>query len=74
MRVPLSWLKEFAEIPTDISPDEIANAFVRVGFEVEDIERSGEGVAGPIVVGIVKAIDEITEFKKPIRWVELDCG
>ncbi len=74
MRVPLSWLKEFAEIPVDISPDEIAIAFVRVGFEVEGIEQTGEGILGPIVVGIVKAIDEITEFKKPIRWVELDCG
>ena len=74
MKVPLSWLSEFAEIPAGISADEIANAFVRVGFEVDGIERLGEGLSGPVIIGIVKAIEEITEFKKSIRWVELDCG
>ena len=74
MRAPLSWLREFAAIPEGVTPQEIADAFVRVGFEVEDIEFQGADVVGPLVVGRVIAIDEITEFKKPIRWVELDCG
>jgi phenylalanyl-tRNA synthetase beta chain len=74
MRVPLSWLREFAEIPADISAETISDAFIRVGFEVENIEHLGKDLTGPIVTAAVLAIEEITEFRKPIRWVELDCG
>ncbi|MEY3685010.1 MAG: hypothetical protein RLZZ394_841, partial [Actinomycetota bacterium] len=36
MRAPLSWIREFVEIPPSISPENIADALIRVGFEVED--------------------------------------
>ncbi|MEI9907266.1 MAG: phenylalanine--tRNA ligase subunit beta [Actinomycetota bacterium] len=74
MRVPLSWLKEFAAIPDSLSAEEIADSFVRVGFEVEAIEYQGSDLSGPLVVGKVLAIEELSGHKKPIRWVELDCG
>ena len=74
MRVPLSWIREFAQIPESVSPFEIGEALVRVGFEVEEIEHQGSEITGALVVGCVLTIEEITEFKKPIRWVELDCG
>ena len=74
MRAPLSWLREYAAISDDVKPQEIADAFVRVGFEVEEIEHQGAEIVGPLVVGKVLSVDEITEFKKPIRWVGLDCG
>ena len=74
MRAPLSWIREFADLPASVTPAEISDALVRVGFEIEDIELSGADLVGPIVVGQVKIIEEITEFKKPIRWVGLDCG
>lgn len=74
MRVPLSWVREYAAIPNSATPEEIGDALVRVGFEVEAIERQGMHIKGPLIVGRVLAIEEITEFKKPIRWVELDCA
>ncbi|TRZ87145.1 MAG: phenylalanine--tRNA ligase subunit beta, partial [Streptomycetaceae bacterium] len=74
MRAPLSWLREYAAIPEEVSPQEIADAFVRVGFEVEEIEMQGLEIVGPLVIGRVLSVEEITEFKKPIRWVGLDCG
>lgn len=74
MRVPLSWIREFAAVPDSVSPEEIGAALVRVGFEVEEIEYQGADLTGPLVVGRVVNIEEITEFKKPIRWVELDCA
>jgi len=74
MRVPLSWIREYAAIPESMTAEEIGEAFVRVGFEVEEIELQGSEITGPLVVGRVLKIEEITEFKKPIRWVELDCG
>jgi phenylalanyl-tRNA synthetase beta chain len=74
MRIPLSWIREFATVPESITPEEIGAALVRVGFEVEEIERQGAGISGPLVIGRIVKIEEITEFKKPIRWVELDCA
>lgn len=74
MRAPLSWLKEFVEIPNSISADQISEALIRVGFEVEEIIQEGAGLAGPLKFGKVLTIEEITEFKKPIRYVGLDCG
>ena len=74
MKVPLSWLKEFASIPSDISSAEIAEAFVAVGFEVEEVIEQGSELTGPIVVGKVLSIEPVEGQKKPIRYVELDCG
>jgi phenylalanyl-tRNA synthetase beta chain len=45
-----------------------------VGFEVEEIIVQGGDLTGPLVFGQVLSIEEITEFKKPIRYVGLDCG
>ncbi len=74
MRVPLSWIREFADVPGSLSNEEISDAFVRVGFEVEEIYVTGADISGPLKVGRVVNVEIITEFKKPIRWVELDCG
>ena len=74
MRAPLSWIKEFVEIPATITADQISDALIRVGFEVEEIITQGADLTGPLKFGKVLSIEEITEFKKPIRYVGLDCG
>ncbi|CAB4877534.1 unannotated protein [freshwater metagenome] len=74
MRAPLSWIKEFVEIPSKISAEEIAEGLIRVGFEVEEIIHQGTDLKGPLVIGEVLSIEEITEYKKPIRYVGLNCG
>ena len=74
MKVPLSWLREFAAIPSDISPEEIEDAFVSVGFEVESVEIQGSDLIGPLVVGEVISIEPVEGQKKPIRYVGLNCG
>jgi phenylalanyl-tRNA synthetase beta chain len=74
MRAPLSWIKEFVEIPASITPDEISDSLIRVGFEVEEIIHQGADLTGPLVFAKVLNIEEITEYKKAIRYVGLDCG
>ena len=74
MRAPLSWIKEFVEIPSTVTADQISDALIRVGFEVEEIITQGADLTGPLKFGKVLSIEEITEFKKPIRYVGLDCG
>jgi phenylalanyl-tRNA synthetase beta chain len=72
MRVALSWLREFVDAPTD--PVVLEKALVRVGLEVEEMVDLRETVTGPLVVGRVAAIEELTEFKKPIRHCLVDVG
>ncbi|MEY3636642.1 MAG: hypothetical protein RL147_1071 [Actinomycetota bacterium] len=74
MRVPLSWIKEFVEIPANITPEQISDALIRVGFEVEEIITQGQDLTGPLKFAKVLSIEELTEHKKPIRYVALDCG
>ena len=74
MKIPLSWLQEFVAIPAKINAEQISQAFVKVGFEVEGIEEQGADLKGPIVVGKVLSIEELSGHKKPIRFVGLDVG
>jgi len=74
MKIPLSWIREFAQVPAKISIEEIETAFVKVGFEVEGIDVQGSELTGPLVVAKVESIEELTGNKKPIRYVGLDCG
>ncbi|MBB3053435.1 phenylalanyl-tRNA synthetase beta chain [Prauserella isguenensis] len=73
MRVPVSWLTEHLELGDDVTADTLVEAFVNLGVEVESVERVGE-VAGPLVVGRVAEIEELTEFKKPIRYCRVEIG
>jgi len=72
VRVPLSWLSEHVagDLPT---PEETGDAFVRVGFEIEEVIEP-PSITGPIVVGLVKEIEELTGLKKPIRWCQVQVG
>ncbi|MDT7612721.1 MAG: phenylalanyl-tRNA synthetase beta chain [Pseudonocardiales bacterium] len=72
MRVPLSWLAEHVGSPLP-GVDETADAFVRVGFEIEEVIEPAE-ITGPLVVGLVKEIEELTGLKKPIRWCQVQVG
>ena len=74
MRVPVTWLAERLDLPKyddGVSmADRFAEAFVRVGLEVEEVTQLGE-VTGPIVVGRVVEIEELKDFKKPIRYCQV---
>ncbi len=74
MRAPLSWIKEFVDIPSSVIAQEISDGLIRVGFEVEEIIYQGADLTGPLVFAQVLSIEELTEFKKPVRYVGLDCG
>jgi phenylalanyl-tRNA synthetase beta chain len=73
MRIPRSWVNDLVDL-SGITDEVIADAFVRVGFEVEDVIKQGADLSGPLVVARVIAIEELAEHKKPIRYVELDCN
>ncbi|TQF65472.1 phenylalanine--tRNA ligase subunit beta [Rhodococcus spelaei] len=76
MRVAQSWLTEILQRATpewQVSAEELDAGFVRVGLEVEEVDVL-HTVPGPLVVGRVVSITELTEFKKPIRMCQVDVG
>ncbi|WP_409332347.1 phenylalanine--tRNA ligase subunit beta [Trujillonella humicola] len=73
MRVPIGWLAEYVDVPAGTTVEDLDTAFVRLGLEVEEIHRP-EPVTGPLVVGRVLEIEELTGFKKPIRYTKVDVG
>ncbi|GAA2343489.1 phenylalanine--tRNA ligase subunit beta [Saccharopolyspora halophila] len=73
MRIPVSWLAEHLELPEETTAETLAEAFVRVGLEVEEVEHLTQ-VRGPLVAGRVVEIEELTEFKKPIRYCQVEVG
>jgi phenylalanyl-tRNA synthetase beta chain len=76
MRVPYSWLREVVSVGApgwDVPSDELEQALLRIGHEVEEVITLGP-VDGPLTVGRVTDIEELTEFKKPIRACKVDVG
>ena len=74
MRAPVSWIRELVTLPPDVTGREIAERITAAGLEVEAVETVGGAVTGELVIGEVQAIEELTEFRKPIRWCQVDCG
>ncbi|MGW1490948.1 phenylalanine--tRNA ligase subunit beta [Streptomyces sp. NBC_00191] len=74
MRVPLSWLREYVDLPATETGRDVQAKLVAAGLEVETVEQLGGGLKGPLVVGKVLTIEELTEFKKPIRFCTVDVG
>ena len=74
MRVPLSWLREYVELPADVTARELASRLTLAGLEVETVDELGTDLTGPIVFGRVLEIEELTGFKKPIRYCRVDVG
>ncbi|WP_131736758.1 phenylalanine--tRNA ligase subunit beta [Actinomadura roseirufa] len=74
MRAPLSWLREHVELPAGVTGRELAAKLIAAGLEVETVEEAGADLSGPLVVGRVLEIEELTGFKKPIRYCQVDVG
>lgn len=74
MRVPLSWLREYVDLPAtgDAMADAEAlhAALVKVGLEEEAIH--GVALTGPIVVGqVLEFVEEPQANGKTIRWCQV---
>jgi phenylalanyl-tRNA synthetase beta chain len=73
MRVPVSWLREFVDVPAAATADDILAALVAVGFEEEAVHSFG--VSGPVVVGqVLEATAEPQTNGKTINWCQVDVG
>jgi phenylalanyl-tRNA synthetase beta chain len=77
MRVPLSWLLEYA--PIELAPDddagvqEMSRRLTASGLEVESIEPVGQDITG-VVIAEVLDVEELAGFSKPIRYCGVSTG
>ncbi|OIJ66716.1 phenylalanine--tRNA ligase subunit beta [Streptomyces mangrovisoli] len=74
MRVPLSWLREYVDLPATETGRDVQAKLISAGLEVEAVEHLGADLKGPLVVGQVLTIEELEGFKKPIRFCTVDVG
>ncbi|MET7331320.1 phenylalanine--tRNA ligase subunit beta [Nonomuraea sp. NPDC005650] len=72
MKVPLSWLREYVDLPA-VTAHEVADKLTAAGLKLEAISSHGHDVKN-VVVGEVLTIEELSGFKKPIRHCKVETG
>lgn len=73
MRIPLSWLSEYVDLPAESTPESVMAELVKVGFE-EEAAHSFD-VSGPIVVGqVLEFVAEPQANGKTIRWCQVQVA
>ncbi len=71
MKLPLNWLREYVDIG-DITPEDLSDKLLSVGFEVEEIIKPRDDIKN-VVVGKVKSIERNVNSDK--LWVcQIDVG
>jgi phenylalanyl-tRNA synthetase beta chain len=77
MRLPLSWLLEYAAIDLALDDEpgvkEMSARLTGCGLEVESVETVGQDITD-VVVAEVLDIEELTGFNKPIRYCQVSAG
>ena len=73
MHLSVEWLSDAVTLPPGTTTDDVTDALLRIGFEVEGV-RTVPPTTGKLVVGTVLSIEELTGLKKPIRFCLVDVG
>jgi phenylalanyl-tRNA synthetase beta chain len=74
MRVPLSWLRDYVDLPGDTEPAAVGAALIRAGLEVERVDIVGADVTGVVVGEVLSFDDEPQTNGKTIRWCQVEVG
>ncbi len=73
MRVPVSWLRDYVDLPADVDVKDLADRLTFLGLKLEALEAAGSDVTGPLVVGrVVHFVEEEHSNGKTIRWCQVD--
>src|ERR1700710_2024560 len=75
MKAPVSWIREYADLPADVSIEDLAHRLTALGLKLEAIERPGHQITGPLVIGRVLTMEpEPQKNGKTINWCTVDVG
>ncbi len=75
MKAPLSWIREYADLPADVTAEELATRLTALGLKLESLERPGHDITGPLVIGRVLTMEAEPQTNgKTINWCRIDAG
>lgn len=75
MKAPVSWIREYVDLPADVTTEQLAARLTALGLKLEAIEKPGEQITGPLVVGKVLTVEpEPQKNGKTINWCSVDVG
>ncbi len=75
MKAPLSWIKEYVDVPEGTTTEEITSRLTMTGLKLEAIDSPGSAITGPLVIGQVLTQDkEPQKNGKVINWCTVDVG
>ncbi|MFC6153120.1 phenylalanine--tRNA ligase subunit beta [Nocardioides yefusunii] len=75
MKAPLSWIKEYVDVPEGTTTEEITSRLTMTGLKLEAIDSPGAAITGPLVIGQVLTQDkEPQKNGKIINWCTVDVG
>ncbi len=75
MRAPVSWIREYADLPDELDTEELAARLTGLGLKLEALHRPGDAITGPLVIGRVLTMDaEPQKNGKIINWCTVDVG
>jgi phenylalanyl-tRNA synthetase beta chain len=71
----VSWIREYVDLPADVTTEDLAARLTDLGLKLEAIERPGDDITGPLVVGRVLTMQpEPQSNGKTINWCTVDVG
>ncbi|MGH3362459.1 MAG: phenylalanine--tRNA ligase subunit beta [Nocardioides sp.] len=75
MRAPVSWIREYVDLPAEVSAEDLARRLTMLGLKLEALHAPGDLISGPLVVGRVLTLaKEPQKNGKTINWCSVDVG
>ncbi len=75
MKAPAAWIREYVDLPADVTTEQLAARLTALGLKLEAIDKPGEQIRGPLVVGkVLSALPEPQKNGKTIMWCQVDVG
>ena len=75
MKAPVSWIREFVDLPADVTTEQLAARLTALGLKLEALEKPGDAITGPLVLGRVLTMEpEPQKNGKTINWCTVDVG
>ncbi|MGB0100981.1 MAG: phenylalanine--tRNA ligase subunit beta [Nocardioides sp.] len=75
MLAPVSWIREYVDLPVGTTTEDLAARLTALGLKLESIESAGAGISGPLVIGRVLTMEpEPQKNGKTINWCTVDVG
>ncbi|MCW2784433.1 MAG: phenylalanyl-tRNA synthetase beta subunit [Marmoricola sp.] len=75
MRAPLSWIREYVDLPAGVTVEDLAARLTALGLKLEALEHPGSDLTGPLVIGRVLTMEPEPQTNgKTINWCTVDVG